>query len=183
MLDNVFAKENLPESKVQWILANDFGDLLMASFWDSKPYSCYKRLFPNQEWEGVSLVWTYSYMTMNLPVVSCETCYESPNPCFLINIEQKCWCWGTSDPYRLGSHAGQHVLEGIFSNHALRFLSHTPGLPLHYFPSPLSPINRVWLIISSNRNMLQSTGMLGVETKRKTTDLLIAKTYLTVKVS
>lgn len=107
MLDNVFAKENLPESKVQWILANDFGDLLMASFWDSKPYSCYKRLFPNQKWEGVSLVWTYSYMTMNLPVVSCETCYESPNPCFLINIEQKCWCWGTSDPYSLGSHAFQ----------------------------------------------------------------------------
>ena len=63
---------------------DDFGDLLMVSFWDSKPYSCYKGLFPNQEWEGVSLVWTHSYMTMNLPIVSCETYYESPNPCFLI---------------------------------------------------------------------------------------------------
>ena len=63
---------------------DDFGDLLMVSFWDSKPYSCYKGLFPNQEWEGVSLVWTHSYMTMNLPIVSCETYYEPPNPCFLI---------------------------------------------------------------------------------------------------
>lgn len=36
MLDNGFAKENLPASKVQWPWLDDFGDLLMVSFWDSK---------------------------------------------------------------------------------------------------------------------------------------------------
>ena len=107
MLDNVMclAKKTFLQAEFSESWLDDFWDLLMVSFWDSKSYSCYKVLSPNQEWEGVSLVWTHYYMSMYVPTLSCGTCYESPNPCVLINVDQKCWFWGTSDSHRLGSHA------------------------------------------------------------------------------